>query len=328
MTKPRIGLLSMGGTIMAEIASRLDYTHYKAGKKSLADFLELIPESQELAQIRPETLAAASSRAVRPDQLVMLSERIEAMLEREGYDGVVVLHGTNTLEETAYFLHLTVQSSKPLVLVGAQRPSGTLSSDAELNMINAVRVAISSEAHGAGVLVVLNSEIHSARDVTKTNTYALDTFASRNAGPIGQVTADGQVRIYYRPTRRHTLQTSLKPAAGNPMPRVDIIYSYLGADGALIEAAAAAGAQGLVLAGNGAGLATIWEHEALLKAWEQGITVVRSARVGSGPVLSVPQGGPFIPADNLNPQKARMLLMLGLAAGSSREQLRALFEAH
>jgi L-asparaginase len=328
MSKPRIGLLSMGGTIMGTVSSRLDFTAYKAGEKPLGAFLEVIPEAAEIAEIDAQTMAAASSREVRTDQLVMLSGHIEKMLESEGYDGIVVLHGTNTLEETAYFLHLTVHSKKPLVVLGAQRPSGTMSNDAELNTINALRVASSPQAAGIGTLVVLDSRIHSARDVTKTNTYALNTFQSPNSGPIGEITADGQVKIYYHPVRRHTWQSELHPIAGRTMPRVEVIYSTLGGDGMLVDAAVQAGARGIVIAGAGAGLANMWEQEALLRAWEQGVAVVRSSRVGSGSVLPVAKGGPFIAAHNLNPQKARILLMIGLALGQSREQVEALFEQY
>src|SRR5699024_2915725 len=226
-----------------------------------------------------------------------------------------ITHGTNTLEETAYFLHLTVPSPKPIVLVGSQRPFTQLSSDAHMNIVQAVQVAAADEAHGLGVLVVLNNQISSARDVTKTNTYHLHTFQNGDAGFLGYIDADGSVQFYRKPVKKHTIHSAFANEDLSNLPEVAITYSHAGADEHLIDAIIASEKYaGIITAGTGAGLIAPLEIDALKRAVVKGITVVRSSRVGNGRVVPITpyKGSGFLVADNLLPQKARILLMLAL----------------
>ncbi|MCH9673099.1 MAG: asparaginase, partial [Gammaproteobacteria bacterium] len=246
-------------------------------------------------------------------------------------DGIVVTHGTATLEETAYLLHLTLKTAIPVVLVGAQRPSNALGTDAGMNLLNAVRVAASPDARGMGVLTVLNDEIQSARDVTKTSTFRLQTFKSPDAGPLGIADADGRVVFYRRPFRRHAPDTEFDIRTLHALPRVDISYSYAGADGTAIEAFVAKGARAIVSAGVAPGLPTPAQREALRAAHNAGVTVVYSSRAGGGRVMlrDAMQEDGIIAADNLNPQKARVLIMLGLTReDSTPSALQRMFEVY
>jgi L-asparaginase len=236
--------------------------------------------------------------------------------DHPGLDGIVIGHGTATLEETAYFLNLTLKTSVPVVLVGAQRPSSALSSDAGMNLVNAIRVAASPEARGMGVLVVLNDEIHAAREVTKTSTLRLQTFRTPDFGVLGHADADAVV-FYRQPVRCRAPDTEFDISALDALPRVDISYSYAGADGTAVRAFAAAGARGIVSAGFAPGFSAPGEAEALKAAVSQGIVVVQSTRAGSGRTFqsSRLKAGGLLIADNLNPQKARILLSLALTKG-------------
>jgi len=240
----------------------------------------------------------------------------------------VFIQGTNSIEETAYFLNLTVRTDKPLVVTGAQRPFTGLSSDAQLNLYDAVRVAASDEAKGKGVVVVTNSEINAARDVTKTNTYRVHTFRSRDLGILGY--ADGDRIVFYRaPTRRHTHQSEFDVDQLGDLPRVDIIYVFTGARPDLAYAAVAAGAQGLVIAGSGAGSTGEMRKE-LAKIAAQGTVVVRSARVGDGRVIRDDnwQEPGMVAADNLSPHKAAWLLALALTKTRDPNEVQRLFDEY
>jgi L-asparaginase len=234
--------------------------------------------------------------------------------ERERADGVVLTHGTATLEETAYFLNLTLKTDAPLVVVGSQRPANMISSDAAMNLLGAVRTAGSPEARGLGVLVLLNDEIQAAREVTKASTSRLETFRSHDLGMLGYADGDGCVAIYRRPARRHAPDTEFDVRGRRELPRVDIAWSYAGADGAAINAFVAAGARAIVTASLAPGANTTGELDALRAARARGVLIVQSTRAGSGRVLprAVLRKHGFVPADNLNPQKARVLAMLAL----------------
>jgi L-asparaginase len=241
----------------------------------------------------------------------------------------VLPHGTATLEETAYFLHLVLKTEKTVVLVGAQRPASALSSDAGMNLLGAVRVAIAPIARGLGVVVTLNDEIHSAREATKTSTYRLHTFRSPDFGVLGHVDGDG-VEIYRRPTRRHAPDTEFDVSQITALPRVDIAYSYAGADGIIIDALIATGAAGIVSAGLAPGIPTPLERKALERAAKAGLVIVQSSRAGSGRVAwrrYLRQTG-LVAADNLNAQKARILLMLALTRTAEIAQIQRMFETY
>lgn len=240
-------------------------------------------------------------------------------------DGVVVTHGTDTLEETAYFLTLTVHSEKPVVVVGSMRGSDAVSADGPANLVNAARVAASPEARGRGVLVVLNDEIHCARDVTKTNTLRLDTFRSRTFGPLGTIDR-GHVTFHRRDERRHGPDTpfDVSQLAVTDLPRVDIVYVYAGADGTALDANVDHGAKGIVIAAVGAGGVTPAQREAVQRALAKHVVVVIASRTGSGAIADAPPN--TIRGDDLLPQKARVLLMLALTRTSDLHEIQRMFE--
>jgi L-asparaginase len=223
-----------------------------------------------------------------------------------------------------------LRSEKPVVIVGSMRPASALSADGDLNLINAVRVAADSDARGHGVLVVLNDTIHSARDVTKTATFRVDTFRGRDMGPLGYADADGRVIFWHRSLKRHTVSSEFTTEGVLELPRVDIVVSYVGADGIAIDALIAAGARGIVSAGTGAGRPTPLEDAALDRAVAAGALVVQSSRVGSGRVVRSPglRSRQIVAADNLLPWKARILLSLALTRTSDVDTIQRMFDTY
>lgn len=324
-------VIEMGGTISAHGEHRLDCTDYISGKYDGIDFIEAIPELAYVADVRFETLLRVSSTAITSVDWLRLRARVMELLLGDDCDGVVITHGTNTIEETAYFLHLTVPTEKPIVVVGAQRPFTALSTDAHLNLLNGVRVAAADAALGRGVLVVLNNQISCAREVSKTSTYHLETFQNGVFGFLGFVDADGSVVFYRDTVHKHTVASafSMLDVDLNSLPNVMITYSYAGADGLMIDAVSESGQYaGIVSAGTGAGLVAPLELAALERAVASGLLVVRSSRVGNGRVVPIApyNGKGFLCADNLLPQKARILLMLALELyGDDVEQIEQAF---
>lgn len=334
--KKRVLLITTGGTISAHHHSPLDRAQYRSGHYLGEDFLKALPEVSKRYDITVKNYARISSTEMGTDEWIMLKMACDQALNDDGFDGVVITHGTNTLEETAYFLHLTLNSDKPVVLTGAQRPFTHFSSDALSNLYDAFLVAASDSSHGKGVLVVANNRIYSARDVTKTATYHLETFQSPSTGPIGSIEPDGEAHFTATPAKRHTLKSEFSTlpfldTEGKPLklPKVAISYSYSGAEGVMIEALLKTHYQGIVVAGTGAGRVSKAEAMALKKAQQQGIALVMSSRVGSGHVVAIESyEDRFIPARDLNPQKARILLMLGLYAGYSECLLKDLYRRY
>jgi L-asparaginase len=229
------------------------------------------------------------------------------------------------MEETAYFLTLTVGTDKPVVLVGAMRPPSALGSDGALNLLRAVQVAVADVVRGLGVLVVMNDSIYAARDVTKTSTYRVDAFGAPDLGPLGYADADGRVVVYHRPTRS---SGAFNVEGIDHLPRVDIVMSYVGADGVLTDAAVAAGARGIVSAGTGAGRVSPAEDDAFDRAIAQGVVVCQASRVGAGRVAHVPTmaARKLVAADNLQPWKAKVLLSLALTRTSDSREVQELFD--
>jgi L-asparaginase len=320
-----------GGTIDSVGADRLDLAWYIDNNTRLesGELLARIPEAHAIANLEEVAIERLPSHAITLPQWLDLARTIQSALETS--DAVVLTHGTNTLEETAYFLHLVLQSDRPVVLTGSMRPASALSSDGELNLVNAIRVAVDPQSRDKGVLVVLNDTINSARDVTKTATFRVDTFRARDLGPLGYADADGAVVYYHAPLRRHTLLSAFDiRSLGGDLPRVDVVVSYPGADGALIEACVAAGARGIVSAGTGAGRPTPAEEAALDAARLRGVVICQASRVGSGRVVrgaKLKERG-FVTADNLTPWKARVLLALGLTQTEDPEVIQSLFDTH
>jgi L-asparaginase len=332
VTLPRVAVITTGGTIDSLGADRLDLAAYlETGRRlepgALLD--SVAPELATIARVVEVPYERVAAHAMTDAYLAGLVELVRHTLARGETDGIVITHGTNTLEETAWLLHLTVATDAPIVLTGAMRPASALSADGPLNLVEAVRVAGAPEARGLGVLVVFDDTIHGARDVTKTNTLRVDAFASPMTGPIGRVDGDGRVVITSRPARGATLRGAYAGVDLRALQRVDVVASYQGADGALIDAAVAAGAKGIVSAATGDGYPTPWQVEALERASKAGVAIVQSTRVGSGRVPPLPAliARGWIPADDLVPWKARILLRLALAAGEDLATIRARFAA-
>ncbi|MGF6762554.1 L-asparaginase [Paraburkholderia sp. GAS33] len=315
---PRIAVLATGGTIAGSAADAANTSGYQAGVVGVDRLLEAVPALSGVAQIQPEQVASIDSKDMALALWATLAQRVNALLASDDIDGVVITHGTDTLEETAYLLHLTVKSTKPVVLTAAMRPSSALSADGPLNLLNAVTVAASPAAHGQGVLVAFNNRIHSARDVVKTSTYAVDAFQSPEVGALGWV-QDGRVEFQRKVVRPHTVDTEF--VIGTKWPNVEIVVSYAGASRIGVDALVAAGVRGIVVAGTGNGSIHASVQQALADAVSQGVVVVRSSRVGSGHVMRNGAASDdalgFVTAGSLNPYKARVLLMLALAAGGT-----------
>jgi L-asparaginase len=313
---PRVAIFLTGGTIDSLGRDRLDLAWYFEADQRLSadDFLARIPELHQHATISTVPFRHVPSHALVDADWLELARSVQDIFERGDADGVVITHGTNTLEETAYFLHLVLKTDRPVVLVGAMRPASAMSTDGDLNLMNAVRTAADPASVGRGVLVVLNDTIHSARDVTKTATLRVETFQAPDLGPLGYADSDGKVVYYHRPERAHTLGTEFDVRALEELPKVDVVVSYVSADAAPIDALVAAGARGLVSAGTGAGRPTPAEDAALDRAVASGVVVCQSSRTGSGRVVRSPSlaARGIVAADNLTPWKARVLLALAL----------------
>src|SRR5437762_2270747 len=322
---PRVHILGTGGSISAIGPHRLDYTLYpEVGKKlTVAQMLERIPEARELAELTGEDVLQVGSPSIGPKEWLQLAHRIHALT----VDGVVITHGTATLEETAYFLHLTVKSDRPVVVTGAMRPPSALGTDADLNLLDAIRLAVHPDAAGRGVLTILNNEIHSARDVTKSDAFRVDTFDSRNFGVLGYVDSDARVLFYRAVTRPHTTATPFDVRGRNELPRVDIVYSYAGGDGVLVDALTERRPDGMVVVGFGGGSYPAAFFEAGQRAVQAGIPVVLATRSWNGRVVTTPrlEKHGFIVCDDLMPQKARILLMLAVTVTREREAIQEMF---
>lgn len=327
--KPKIAIVATGGSIAGVGPDRMDFILYpELGEHiTIEQSLERIPEVHDLAELQSEDLVSVGSTAIGPPEWLNLTQRINGLLAREDVDGVVVTHGTATLEETAYFLHLTVKSDKPVVVTGAMRPPTALGTDADLNLLDAVRVAAHPVAGGKGVLTILNNEIHCARDVVKTNTFRVETFKPNELGFLGYADSDGEVVLYRAPLRKHTTETEFDVDGRASLPRVDIVYCYAGSDDLLVNAVRANQSDGLVLAGFGGGSFPPIAIEAAAEAVREGLPVVLASRSLAGRVVMTPrkdeQG--FIVSDNLQPQKARILLMLAFTVTSDRSDIQRMF---
>lgn len=330
-TNPTVHIIATGGSIAGFGPDRMDYIRYpEIGRHlTIEQNLARVTEIGDNYNIIAEDLVSVGSTAIGPADWIALAERIHAIVRDEpDTAGIVITHGTATLEETAYFLHLAVKTAdKPVVITGAMRPPTAISTDADLNLLNAVQTAATPAAAGMGVLTVLNNEIHCAREVYKANTLRVETFQPGELGFLGYADSDHRVVFYRRPVRKHTIATPFRVDGRADLPRVDIVYSYAGADGMLIEAVRAQGSAGLVLAGFGAGTFPPAAIAAAEKAVAGGMPVVLASRSGAGRVVMTPRKAEqgFIVADNLMPQKARILLMLGLTVTEEREALQEMF---
>ncbi len=324
---PHVAVLATGGTIAGTQAPRPG-RGYRSATVSIESLIAAAPGIELLARLDAAHVASIGSQDMGEAVWRALARRTQAALDHPGVAGVVITHGTDTMEETAYFLNLVVKSSKPVVLVGAMRPASAMSADGPMNLYNAVATAAHPDAGGRGVLVVANDDIHFAREVAKTNTTQVGTFKSTHRGLAGLVSS-GRIHFYGAPVRRHTLGSDFLIPRTGAMPRVDILYAHAGMGRGLIDAAVRGGARGLVVAGVGNGNLGSGALAAAAAASRAGLAVVRSTRTGGGIVernIEVDDDRlGFIAADELNPQKARILLMLGLMQTRDRTALQEMF---
>ncbi|MBX3747642.1 MAG: asparaginase [Verrucomicrobiae bacterium] len=321
---PRVALFTTGGTIQSRGDHRQKLTEYSDSRVTPIELLEDLPELRSLARIELTEISNIGSGNMTTELMLRLARGLNAALARPGVAGAVVTHGTGSLEETAYFLHLTVRSDKPVVVVGAMRPWSAISRDGPLNLYNAVRTATTPEARGRGVLVLLNDTIHSARFVTKGNTTRVETFVSREIGPLGYADSD-RVVFYRSPLTRHTTRSEFDVSSITNLPPVEIVYGYQEASRVPLDALVASGVAGVVTADMPPGVAL-----SVQGALSKGVVIVRSDRKGSGRVLHTERqaGRGIVTADNLNPQKARILLRLALSQTRDPRELQRIFHEY
>jgi L-asparaginase len=329
---PRVVVLATGGTIAAVGSSPTDLANYKSGVLPGSELLAAVPQVKQFAEVRVEQVFNVASFDLSIADWLILAKRINELFATDPrLAGIVVTHGTSTLEETAYFLNLTVKHDRPVVLVGSMRPATAISADGPLNLLNAVRTAASPDAVNKGVLVVMNDEINAARDVTKTNTFRVETFRSPELGLLGYVDAD-EVAFYRTSSRRHTKATEFDISTLTALPKVDIVHSYIDPDVAAVDTLVQRGTKGIVFVGTGAGsLAEMYRAtiERLLRTANRPAFVIAS-RVGNGRVIGRTEYDKLglVPADNLNPQKARILLMLALTKTTDEREIRRMFREY
>ncbi len=328
---PHVVILATGGTI-AGVQPKEGEPGYKSGSLSIEALIKGCPGVEKLARLDGEQIASIGSQDMNDVVWGKLARRALELLAQSDVDGIVVTHGTDTMEETAFFLGLVLKSEKPVVLVGSMRPATSQSADGPLNLYNAVAVAADRDSRGRGVMVVANDEVHTGRDVHKTHTTSVQTFVSTTRGTIGKVYY-GKVKFGYLPGYRHTLMSEFAmPSVPTFVPRVDIVYAHEGVDGTMVRAAVAAGAKGIVLAGVGDGNGTTDLINALSEAAKAGVVVVRSSHVGSGIVrrnveLDDDKLG-FVAAMDMNPQKSRVLLRVALTQTTDINRIQKAFEEY
>lgn len=332
--KPKVVVVSMGGTIASKATSRMNLNNYGGKGFGVApqEWLDTLPELQEVATVTAEDMRQPEGTVGGDtfEYLYSIAKRLQELANDSTVDGVVVTHGTNTLAEAAWFMHLTVSAKKPIVFVGSQRPWSGLSGDGPLNLFNAVRIAATPEASGMGVLHMMNDTLNGARDVTKTSAYRLETFKSPDTGPLGYADAD-KVVIYNKPLRRHTAASEFNiTSLPAKLPSVEILYAYTESPGYLVDSLVEHGVKGIVVDGTGAGSPGGGQVDALKIAQEKGVVVVATARTRSGRVQDTPRRreAKIVPGDNLPPEKARILLMLALTKTTELSEIQRIFDEY
>ena len=328
--RANVMILATGGTIAGAAATGTQAA-YTSGAVTIDAMLAAVPGLKEMANIKGEQVSNVGSQDMSFEIMLKLAKRINELMNRNDVDGIVITHGTDTMEETAFFLNLVVKGDKPVVMVGSMRPSTAVSADGPLNLYNAVGVAIDPRAKGRGVLVVMNDWIHAAHSLTKTSTTAIQTFMSPVRGIVG-VANYGKNDFYNTPQWRHTTASEFDVSGVEKLPRVDIVFACADMPADLVDASVANGAKGIVIAGVGNGNMNKASLEAAARAAKKGVIVVRSTRVPTGSVgrnveVNDDELG-FIASDELNPQKARLLLSLALLKPRSKTELQNLFTTY
>ena len=311
---PGVKILATGGTIAGTAASSTQMTGYKAGDLAIQTLIDAVPAIKEIANVSGEQIVNIGSENMTDDVLLTLAKRCNELLKQKDVKGIVITHGTDTLEETAYFLNLTVRSEKPVVLVGAMRPATAISADGPVNLLNAVKVATSDDAKGKGVLVAMNDEINGAPEL----------------GYLGYI-ADGKPQFFKESLKLHTYKSQFDVSKIKELPRVDIVYSHVNDDRGLVDAAVKLGAKGIIHAGTGNGSIHKNTTPGLAEAVKKGVVVVRSARVGNGVTTKSLQEWSdmgFLESNTLNPQKARILLQLALTQTNDPKEIQKIFDTY
>jgi L-asparaginase len=324
---PNIVILATGGTIAGAAATGTQ-AGYTSGAVTIDAMLAAVPGIKDLANVKGEQISNVGSQDMTVDIMLMLAKRINVLLAQNDVDGIVVTHGTDTMEETAFFLNLVVKSDKPVVMVGSMRPSTAVSADGPLNLYNAVGVAVDPQSRGRGVLVVMNDWIHGAHSLTKTSTTAIQTFMSPLRGLVG-ISSYGKNDFYSVPSWKHTTTSEFDVSNVMKLPRVDILFACADMSPDLIDSAVANGAKGIVIAGVGNGNMNQSSLEAATRAAKKGVIVVRSSRVPTGTVGRNVEVNDdemnLVASDELNPQKSRILLMLALLKPRPTADIQNLF---
>jgi len=328
--KPTIVILATGGTIAGAAATGTQ-AGYTSGAVTIDAMIAAVPGIKDLASIKGEQISNVGSQDMSFDIMLTLARRINELAAKNEVDGIVITHGTDTMEETAFFLNLAVKSDKPVVMVGSMRPSTAVSADGPLNLYNAVGVASDPAARGRGVLVVMNDWIHAAHSLTKTSTTAIQTFMSPLRGLVG-IASYGKNDFYNNPVWKHTTASEFNIANATRLPRVDIIFACADMPADLIDASVANGARGIVIAGVGNGNMNKASLEAAARAVKKGVVVVRSSRVATGTVgrnveVNDDELG-FVASNELNPQKSRILLSLALLKPCTPAEIQKLFYSY
>ena len=328
---PKVKILATGGTIAGAGVSSTQYEGYQAAVTPVDTLLKNVPELTKIARVSGEQIAQVASQDMSNEVLLKMAKRVNALLSSDEVDGVVITHGTNTLEESAYFLNLVVKSRKPVVMVGAMRPGTSMSPDGPMNLFRAVVTAGSPEAAGRGVMVVMNDQIIGARDVVKTDTMTVDTFKSPLFGYLGYV-VDSKPHVYKSATRRHTEQTEFDVSKLDSLPRVEIVQGYQNDSRTALDAFVAAGAKGIVHAGSGTAAISKFMHPGVVDAVRQGVAVVRTSRSSLGILTRNMEFDDdkfgTVSGDTLNPAKARVLLMLALTRTRDVREIQRIFDTY
>ena len=328
VAKPNVIILATGGTIAGAGASSANSATYTAAKVGIDKLIAGVPELSQLANVRGEQVMQIASESITNENLLQLGRRVAELADSKDVDGIVITHGTDTLEETAYFLTLVEKTDKPIVVVGSMRPGTAMSADGMLNLYNAVAVAGSKEARGKGVLVTMNDEIQSGRDVSKMINIKTEAFKSP-WGPLGMV-VEGKSYWFRLPAKRHTMDSEFDIKTIKSLPDVEIAYGYGNVSDTAYKALAQAGAKAIIHAGTGNGSVSSKVVPALVELRKQGVQIIRSSHVNAGGMVLRNAEQPddkydWVAALDLNPQKARILAMVALTKTQDSKELQRIF---
>ena len=328
VTKPNVIILATGGTIAGAGASAANSATYTAAKVGIDKLIAGVPELSQLANVRGEQVMQIASESITNENLLQLGRRVAELADSNDVDGIVITHGTDTLEETAYFLNLVEKTDKPIVVVGSMRPGTAMSADGMLNLYNAVAVAGSKDARGKGVLVTMNDEIQSGRDVSKMINIKTEAFKSP-WGPLGMV-VEGKSYWFRLPAKRHTMDSEFDIKNIKSLPDVEIAYGYGNVSDTAYKALAQAGAKAIIHAGTGNGSVSSKVVPALVELRKQGVQIIRSSHVNAGGMVLRNAEQPddkydWVAALDLNPQKARILAMVALTKTQDSKELQRMF---